>query len=85
MMRYRIHVVENQNRESQTAAKRKLFVWAKHFKLSDDDRIEFAQYLLRRDITSWKQLDEDQVYRLLDAFEGHHLLSVLAEQGGPDV
>lgn len=47
---------------------------AKALGLTRDERIDLAQYLLRRDITSWTQLDEDQVLRLLDAIEGFELI-----------
>lgn len=34
------------------------------------ERLDIACYLLRRDITSFDSLDDDQVMRMLDAFEG---------------
>lgn len=33
--------------------------------------MELARLILWRDITSWSDLDDDQVYRLLDCFEGY--------------
>jgi hypothetical protein len=59
---------------------RKLMSLASALRMTRDERIEFAQFLLRRDITSWKQLNDEQVIRLLDAFEGHHLLNELLAQ-----
>jgi hypothetical protein len=56
------------------ARRRKLFLLAAKFDLTRDERIELAQYLLRRDITSWKQLSDAQVCRLLDALEGTELV-----------
>jgi hypothetical protein len=56
----------------------------KEIGLSRDERLEFSSYLLRRDITSWKQLDEAQVARLLDAIEGHELLTALFELRPPE-
>lgn len=47
---------------------------AKGLCLSREERIELTQYLLRRDITSWEQLTDDQVVRLLDALEGYQLV-----------
>jgi hypothetical protein len=47
---------------------------AAEFDMTRDERIELAQYLLRRDITSWKQLTDAQVGRLLDALEGAQLI-----------
>lgn len=48
--------------------------------LTDEERYELATILLRRDITSYSQLTDEQVNRLLDAAEGYekikHLLDV---------
>ena len=57
--------------------KRKLWMLAKSLGLSHDERIELTQYLLRRDITSWEHLTDEQVLRLLDALEGFQLISAL--------
>lgn len=61
------------------ARRRKLHAFADEYGLSRDERIEFAEYLLRRDITSWNQLTDVQVCRLLDAFEGAELLARLIQ------
>ena len=61
-----------------TARRRKLFAFADQYDLTREERIEFAEYLLRRDVTSWKNLSDAQVCRLLDAFEGAELLMALA-------
>jgi hypothetical protein len=53
------------------ARRRKLFVLADEIGLSREERIEFARVLLWRDITSWGNLGEQQVDRLLDALEGY--------------
>lgn len=53
------------------ARRRKLMVLAKEAGLTRDDRIELGRAILWRDITSWSQLDDAQVLRLLDALEGH--------------
>lgn len=52
---------------------------AKEIGLRPDDRLELASYMLRRDITSWKHLDDAQVCRMLDACEGYQLISQLIE------
>jgi hypothetical protein len=57
--------------------RRRLFVECDRLDLSKDERLELACYLLRRDIVSFKQLDDAQVARLLDAFEGYHLVDQL--------
>lgn len=59
---------------------RKLMKLASALEMTRDERLEFAEYLLRRDVTSWKSLTDAQVERLLDAFEGHHLLNELLAQ-----
>ena len=58
----------------------KLMVRARDLEMTREERMDFAQFFLRRDITSWKQLNDAQVTRLLDAFEGHHLLNELLSQ-----
>jgi hypothetical protein len=57
--------------------RRKLFVRCEEVGLNRDERIELACYLLRRDITSFKQLDDHQVCRMLDALEGYELIDQL--------
>lgn len=61
----------------QSPQLRKLFLVAKELGLTKDERLELSCYLLRRDIISWEQLDDGQVLRLLDAFEGFRLVSAL--------
>lgn len=64
----------------QSPRQRKLFLLLKNeIGLTDDERIELAQFLLRRDVTSYKQLDDEQVGRLLDAAEGYQLITALKE------
>lgn len=67
---------------SQSAARRKLMVRASEWGMTRDERIEFAEQLLRRDVESWVDLDEDQVRRLLDGFEGCELLMEIVRQRG---
>jgi len=67
----------------QSLRRRKLMATASEIGLTRDERIDLASYLLRRDITSWKQLDEDQVCRLLDALEGFELVVELLAQRPP--
>lgn len=61
----------------QSPQLRKLFTVAKELGLTQEERLELASYLLRRDVVSWGELDETQVLRLLDAFEGFRLVSAL--------
>ena len=58
---------------SQSPQRKKLHVLADEIGLSREERLEWATYALRRDITSWSQLDEDQVARMLDQLEGFQL------------
>lgn len=67
---------------TQSKERRKLFVWADSFGFSNHDRILFAEQILRRDVTTWKTLTDDEVLRLLDAFEGAHLVVELLMQRG---
>jgi hypothetical protein len=68
---------------SQTPQSRKLHLRAKEIGLTRDERIDLTQFLLRRDVTSWKQLDDDQVLRLLDCLEGYQLIEALLAQRPP--
>jgi hypothetical protein len=50
--------------------RRKLFVLADQIGLTRDERIEIARVILWRDVVSWKELDDQQVDRMLDVLEG---------------
>jgi hypothetical protein len=62
---------------SPEARRIKMMAVAREIGLTRDERIELAQYLLRRDITSWKQLTDEQVNRMLDCLEGFELITHL--------
>lgn len=47
--------------------------------LTDAERMELACIILRRDITSYAQLDDAQVDRLLDAAEGYEKIKTLID------
>lgn len=65
-------------RDSQSDLERKIHMVAKNeIGLRDDERQELASYLLRRDVTSWSQLEPHQVCRVADALEGYQLISAL--------
>lgn len=59
--------------DTPAARRRKLMKVSREQGMTRDERMEFASYILRRDITTWKTLDDGQVWRLLDALEGHEL------------
>ena len=71
----------------QSPQRRKLYLMADETFGKDEqgrqERMELTRYLLRRDITSWRELSDEQVLRLLDAFEGHHLIQTLLDQRPP--
>ena len=53
---------------------------AKRLRMSRQDRIEFAEVLLWKDVPSWSELDDADIGRLLDAFEGYALVNALLGQ-----
>lgn len=59
----------------------KAMTQARNFGLTRDDRIDLAEYLLRRDIQSWTELTEDQLSRVLDALDGCSYILHLVESG----
>lgn len=65
------------------ARRRKVFVLCAEIFGTDErareERLELAQFLLRRDVTSYSELDDAQRSRLLDALEGWQLISALLE------
>jgi hypothetical protein len=56
-----------------------MFVLAKEIGLTAEERLELASTLLWRDITTWKDLDEAQTRRILDALEGYEKISALLQ------
>lgn len=63
--------------------RRKAHMLAKELGFTREERLQLAEYLLRRDVRSWKQLDEAQYDRLLDAFEGFGLIGAIVDQRQP--
>lgn len=57
--------------------RRKAMHYCDTYGLTRQDRLDLASYLLRRDVTTWKGLDEGQLLRLLDALEGFQLIAQL--------
>lgn len=68
------------DRASQTPQRRKAHLLAGELGLTREERIALSVYLLRRDVTSWSQLDEAQTLRILDALEGSQLVMELLRQ-----
>ena len=65
---------------SRQARAVKLFALADDLGLSRDERIEFARTILHRDIVTFRNLEDSQVDRLLDAVEGALLFQELKRQ-----
>ena len=63
--------------DGRLARRKKLFVMAAQLGLLRDERIELASMILRRDMTSWKDLTDEQVIRLLDAMEGYAFITYM--------
>ena len=53
---------------------------AKQLRLTREDRLQLAEVLLWRDVPSWSALTDDEIGRLLDAFEGYALIAMLLDQ-----
>ena len=68
--------------EGPDARRRKVYMLAKRLRMSRQDRIEFAECLLWRDVRSWSELDDGEVQRLLDAFEGYAMIQAHLDQLG---
>lgn len=66
--------------DSMTLKRRKAMHYCQLYELTREDRISLAQMILRRDITSWSELDEGQMTRMLDALEGYGLVCHLKDQ-----
>lgn len=61
---------------------KKLFVYRGSFGLTNDDLRDLAEMVLRRDVTSLSDLDDEQISRMLDGFEIATLvLHLLLERG----
>lgn len=63
--------------------KRRAFAGARRAGLNRSERLEIAEMLLKRDVTSFDALEIDELRRMCDAFEGHWFVSVLLEQRHP--
>lgn len=68
--------------EGPEARRRKVYMLAKQLRMSRQDRLEFAECLLWRDVSSWSKLDDSEIQRLLDAFEGYAMISAHLDATG---
>lgn len=66
--------------DSRTTKLRKAMMYCDMYEMTRDERLSLAQMVLRRDITSWKSLDEEQLGRMLDSLEGYGLIAHLISE-----
>jgi hypothetical protein len=59
------------------AQQQRLFASARNLGMTDAERIDFAEVILRRDVTTWKDLTFVEAGRLIDAFEGYEKITWL--------
>lgn len=59
------------------ARRRKMFALIAEIGLTREERIELAEMLLHHDVASYKDLDDAQRCRILDALEGYVMVDVL--------
>lgn len=67
----------------RTTHLRKAHHYCDLYGLTREDRLSLSEMVLRRDITSWKNLTDAQLERMLDVLEGYGLITVLLEQRHP--
>lgn len=68
--------------DGATTKRRKAMHYASVYGLDRQDRLELAEMILRRDVTSWKDLTEPELIRILDALEGFGLVTHLRTSRG---
>jgi hypothetical protein len=57
------------------AQQRRLFASARNLGMTDQERLDFAEVILRKDIESWKDFTASEAGRLIDAFEGYEKIT----------
>lgn len=57
-----------------------MYLLAQQLNLTREERLQLSEVLLWRDVSSWSELNDDEIGRLLDAFEGYALLTHLSAQ-----
>lgn len=73
-------MADNADTPLQERMRRKMYAVARELTLSRDERIELSRLVLRREIMSWKELDPQQINRMLDALEGATAIIEIARQ-----
>ncbi len=69
--------------DDQGPLARKAHLLVKRMGLTREERIELAEYVLRRDLGSWKGLEEADYARLCDVMEGWGLIQALLNSRPP--
>jgi len=67
------------DRERVIVLRRKAMHYVSLYGLERSERLELSEMILRRDVTSWTELDEPQMLRVLDALEGFGLICHLLQ------
>lgn len=65
------------NRLHYLEAQRRLWGLARSIGLDDDERHEFAEMVLKRDVDTWSTLTVDEMRKLGDYLHGYELVSAL--------
>ena len=71
--------MSDEERQYQTQ-RRRAFAAADRAGLTDEERCELAEMLLKRDISSWSELAGYDWARVIDALDGWHLVDTLHMQ-----
>lgn len=66
--------------DDRTIRLRKAMMYCTMYELTREERLSLSQMVLRRDISSWKDLDGPQLERLLDSLEGYGLITHLVAE-----
>lgn len=65
---------------TQSTTRKQAYAMASDLGLSRADRLELAEMLLKTDVTSWRNLTEQQISRITDCLHGWVFVTALLEQ-----
>lgn len=65
--------------------RRYIMAQAREIGLSRGERLELAEFLLRRDLATMKYLTHDEAAKLIDALNGYRLVSHILANRAPSV
>jgi len=73
--------MDTHNEDSrQSSTRRRAYAIAKELTFTDEERWQFAEFFLKVDVSSWRNLTEAQIERVADALEGARLVKVILQQ-----